>query len=425
MDDNRIAAGDDPGSLPLPRRAFLHRSAALVGGIAGGAATGTALAQTPAAAPWQQTPGAPPLPYGTRSRFEQAVRYPVKPFGDIAPGAGPTFSPIETLEGTITPNDLHFIRIHNGVPDIDPKQHRLLIHGMVDRPLVFTVDALLRYPMSSRIYFLECAGNSSRNLAPQPLQIPAGALHGLISCSEWTGVPLRMLLEEAGVKSGAGWVLAEGADAASMSRSVPLEKAFDDALIALYQNGERLRPEQGYPVRLLLPGWLGNTSVKWLRRLKVTDAPTQTKDETSKYTDPLPDGKARQFKFEMGVKSVITRPSSTMKLGGQGFHEISGMAWSGAGRISRVEVSTDGGKSWRDALLTGQDRARGLVRFRAGWDWRGEDAVLQSRATDEKGHVQPRRSEWTTLFAPDIRFHNNSIVSWAVGADGSVKNVYA
>jgi len=418
---NRVlSTGPEPGQS-LPRREFLRRGTA----VAGGAVTGAAFAQSEPAAPWQLKPGVPAAPYGVRSRFEQAARYPVRPYGDVAPGSGPTFCPIETLEGTITPNDLHFVRIHNGVPEIDPKQHRLLIHGMVDRPLVFTIDALMRYPMSSRTYFIECGGNSNRNLAPQPLQLPAGALHGLISCSEWTGVPLRMLLEEAGVKSEGRWLLAEGADAASMSRSVPLEKAFDDALIALYQNGERLRPEQGYPVRLLLPGWLGNSSVKWLRRLKVVDQPMQTKDETSKYTEPLPDGKALQFTFEMGVKSVITRPSSTMKLAGQGFHEISGIAWSGAGRIARVEVSADGGKTWRDAVLTGQDRPRAVVRFRTGWDWHGQEAILQSRATDEKGKVQPTRQSWLAVYAPDNRFQNNSIVSWAVGAEGSVKNVYA
>jgi sulfane dehydrogenase subunit SoxC len=425
MDDGRDSSIDEQIDPVSARRAFLRSGTALAGGLAGASLTGSALAQSDAAAPWQLKPGAPAAPYGTRSRFEQAVRYPVKPFGDIAPGSGPTFTPIEALEGTITPNDLHFVRIHNGVPDIDPKQHRLLIHGMVDRPLVFTVDALLRYPMTSRTYFLECAGNSNRNLAAQPPQLPAGALHGLISCTEWTGVPLRMLLEEAGVKSGASWLLAEGADAASLSRSLPIEKGFDDTLVALYQNGERLRPEQGYPVRLLVPGWLGNTSVKWLRRVKVVDGPTQTKDETSKYTEPLPDGKALQFTFEMGVKSVITRPSSTMKLAGQGFHEISGIAWSGAGRIARVEVSADGGKTWRDAVLTGQDRPRAVARFRTGWDWRGQEAVLQSRATDEKGKVQPTRQAWVAAYAPDIRFHNNSMVSWAVGADGSVKNVYA
>jgi sulfane dehydrogenase subunit SoxC len=416
--------GQDNAQAPdagQARRAFLRRGGVLVGGTLAGAA----IAQSDAAAPWQLKPGVPAPPYGTRSRYEQAVRYPVRPYGDIAPGSGPVFTPIEALDGTITPADLHFVRTHNGVPDIDPKQHRLLVHGMVDRPLVFTVESLLRYPMVSRIHFLECAGNSGRNLTPQPLQVPAGSLHGLISCSEWTGVPLKLLLEEAGVRTGASWLVAEGADAANMTRSVPLEKAFDDALVALYQNGERLRPEQGYPVRLFVPGWLGNLSIKWLHRLKVVDAPVQAKDETSKYTNPLPDGRAVQFAFEMGVKSVITRPSSTMKLGGQGYHEISGIAWSGAGRVRRVEVSTDSGRSWRDARLTGEERPRSLVRFRIPWEWRGEDAVLQSRATDDKGKVQPARADWLAGYAPDIRYNNNSIVSWSVLGDGSVRNVYA
>jgi len=209
-----------------------------------------------------------------------------------------------------------------------------------------------------------------------------------------------------------------------MRRRRAIEKAMDDAMIALYQNGERLRPEQGYPVRLLLPGWEGNMSVKWLRRIKATEGPTHTKDETSKYTDLQPDGRAQQFTFEMGVKSVITKPSSTMKLPRTGFYEISGIAWSGAGRIRRVEVSTDGGATWTDAALTGEERPNSLVRFRLPWEWTGKEAVLQSRATDEKGQVQPTRTAWRVQYSPGNIYHNHSIVSWSVGADGSVKNVY-
>jgi len=379
----------------------------------------------PGIEPWQTSPGVSAGGYGQPSPFEKSVvRHIVKPYGDVAPGTGPTFSPIEALDGVITPSGLHFVRNHNGIPSIDPSRHRLMIHGLVQRPLVFSVQAMLRYPMVTRPHFLECAGNSSRALTPQPLQIPAGGLHGLISCSEWTGIPLRTLLEEAGTDPAGRWLLAEGADAASMSRSVPMEKALDDAIIALYQNGERLRPEQGYPVRLLLPGWEGNMSAKWLRRLKVTDAPTHTKDETSKYTDPLPGGKALQFTYEMGVKSVITRPSAGMTLPGVGLHEISGIAWSGAGRIARVEVSTDGGASWKAAALQGEQFPKSLVRFSAPWQWDGAPAVLQSRATDEKGQVQPSRKAFLAKYAPDNRFHNNSIVSWAVGEDRSVKHVY-
>jgi len=407
------------------RRGFLKQGAALITGAASAGFASGAAAQGLAGQPWERVYGAGFTGYGQPSRFElPVVRHIGRPYGDLAPGSGAALSPIESLEGIITPSSLHNIRSHSGTPDIDPRQHQLLLHGLVARQLMFSIDSLSRYPMTTRTYFIECSGNSNRALVPQPAQVPAGAIHGNISCSEWTGVPLRMLLEEAGLQPEAKWLLAEGADSAHMSRSIPLEKALDDALIALYQNGERLRPEQGYPVRLLLPGWEGNTSVKWLRRLKATEGPTHTKDETSKYTDPLPDGRALQFTFEMGVKSVITKPSSTMTLPRLGFYEISGIAWSGAGHIRRVEVSTDGGSTWADAALAGEERAKSLVRFRLPWEWTGKAAVLQSRATDDKGRVQPLRKEWIARFAPDIRFHNNSIISWAVGADGSVKNVY-
>jgi sulfane dehydrogenase subunit SoxC len=403
------------------RRAFLARGAAL----ATGAATGTIDAQERARPAWEHSYGAPFSGYGTPSRFEQGVtRHLLRPYGELAPGTGAAFTPLERLDGIITPSGLHSNRSHSGMPDIDPKQHELLLHGMVDRALTFSMDALLRYPMVTRIYFIECAGNSSRNLAPLPVQLPAGAIHGNMSCSEWTGIPLRLLLEEARLQAGARWLLCEGADSAHMSRSIPIEKALDDTLIALYQNGERLRPEQGYPVRLVLPGWEGNMSVKWLRRIKVTDSPTHTRDETSKYTDLLRDGRALQFTFEMGVKSVITRPCATMTLSRPGFHEISGLAWSGAGRIRRVEVSMDGGRTWADAMLTGEERPKAFVRFRLPWEWTGHEAVLQSRATDETGHVQPTRQAWLARYAPANPYHHNAIVSWSVGTDGSVKNVY-
>src|SRR5689334_11913582 len=325
----------------MDRRTFLARSAGMA--AAGLAATVAKAEDAPPGVPkWMQEQGGPLNGYGQRSKFEESVkRYLGQPYGAIAPGSGVARSPIQEFEGTITPSSLHFERSHNGVPNIDPAQHRLMIHGLVNKPLVFTMNALRRYPMMSRTSFVECGGNSNPNtLSPKPPQIPAGAIHGLVSCSEWTGVSLALLLNEAGIQPGADWILAEGADPVAMSHSIPLEKALDDAMIALYQNGERLRPEQGYPVRLFLPGWEGNMNVKWLRRLKVTNGPTHTKDETSKYTDPLPDGKALQFTFEMGVKSVITSPSSGMNIEAHSYHEISGIAWSGAGRITRVEVST-------------------------------------------------------------------------------------
>ncbi len=407
------------------RRGFLKQGAALITGAASAGLAPGAAAQGLAGQPWERVYGAALTGYGQPSRFElPVVRHMVRPYGDLAPGSGAALAPIEKLEGIITPSGLHNNRSHSGTPDIDPKEHQLLLHGLVARPLKFSMDALWSYPMTTRMHFVECSGNSGRNLAPQPAQLPAGLLHGNMACSEWTGVPLRVLLEEAGLRPEARWLLAEGADSAHMSRSIPVEKALDDALIALYQNGERLRPEQGYPVRLLLPGWEGNMSVKWLRRLKATETPTFTKDETSKYTDLQPDGRALQFTFEMGVKSVITKPSSTMKLPRTGTYEISGLAWSGAGRIRRVEVSADGGVTWADATLTGEERPKALVRFRFPWEWTGKEAVLQSRATDEKGQVQPARTAWLAQYSPGNTYHNNSIVSWSVGADGSVKNVY-
>ena len=347
-----------------------------------------------------------------------------QPFGAVAPGTGASFTPLQSLDGTITPNGLHFERHHNGVPDIDPAQHRLLIHGLVKRPLFFSVDALLRYPMVSRICFIECGGNSFRNTLPEPPQVPCGMIHGLLSCSEWVGVPLATLLAEAGVDTKGKWILAEGADSATMSRSIPMEKVLDDALIALYQNGETIRPEQGYPMRLLLPGWLGNMNVKWLRRIKVTDGPTHTRDETSHYTDLKPDGKARQFTYVMEVKSVITHPSGGMTMHGPGFYQISGLAWSGRGRIIKVEVSADGGQSWAEAALQGPVLPQSLTRFRIPWQWNGGPAMLQSCATDEKGHVQETHKEWAAHYSPANRYHSNAVQTWHVTDEGSVRNVY-
>jgi sulfane dehydrogenase subunit SoxC len=425
--ERQSSARPEAESSPLVRRRnFLARSASVAGVAAATGVASAVQAQDLAGQTWERSYGSAFTGYGQPSRFEQpVVRHVGRPYGDLAPGTGAALTPIESLEGIITPSSLHNTRNHSGIPDVDPKQHQLVVHGLVGRNLSFTIDALSRYPMTTRTYFIECSGNSNRALAPEPAQVPAGAIHGNLSCSEWTGVPLRMLLEESAVRPDATWLLAEGADSAHMSRSIPIAKALDDALIALYQNGERLRPEQGYPVRLLLPGWEGNMSVKWLRRLKATAGPTHTKDETSKYTDLLPDGRAEQFTFEMGVKSVITKPSSTMKLPRPGFYEISGIAWSGAGRIRKVEVSTDGGSSWSAAALTGEERTKSLVRFRLPWEWGGGETVLLSRATDERGQVQPTRKAWKAQYAAAMIYHNNSIVAWGVGADGKVSHVYA
>jgi sulfane dehydrogenase subunit SoxC len=319
---------------------------------------------------------------------------------------------------------LHFERHHSGVPDIDPDQHQVLIHGLVERPLIFSMDALARYPMVSRIQFLECSGNSgAQNNAEAPQQT-AGGIHGLASCSDWTGVPLAVLLDEAGVKPEGKWLLAEGADAAAMSRSVPIAKAMDDAVLALYQNGERIRPEQGYPVRLFLPGYEGNMNVKWLRRIKVTAEPTMTKDETSKYSDLLPNGRSLLFTFPMEVKSVITSPSGMQTMQGPGLYQISGVAWSGFGRIRRVEVSADGGKTFAEAALDGPALPKSFTRFRMPWRWNGSPSVLMSRAVDETGAVQPTRAALMATRGASFRYHYNAIQSWSVAAAGAVSNVY-
>ncbi len=419
----RSRAGNPDGN---DRRKFLARGAGIVGAAVAGVTAKAGHAQEAASGPWMQTMGTPMRGYGNPSKFEGKVqRVAASGYATVTPGAGASRTPLQALEGTITPSGLHFERHHNGVPEIDPAQHRLMIHGLVKKPLVFTMETLERYPMTTRVYFVECTANSAPNTVnPKPPQVTAQAIHGLVSCSEWTGVPLAMLLNEAGIEAGADWLLAEGADAAAMSRSVPLAKGLDDALLALYQNGERLRPEQGYPVRLLLPGYEGNMNVKWLRRIKVTQGPTHTKDETSKYSDMIAGGKAKQFTFEMGVKSVITRPSFGGKLAARGFHEVSGLAWSGAGRIRRVDVSVDGGVTWREAALQGPVFTKSLTRFRLPWDWNGERAVLASRATDEKGNVQPTRSVWLAEHAQPARYHNHSIQTWEVAPDGSVANVF-
>ncbi len=363
--------------------------------------------------------GRPLRVYGERSEFEKSLRaLPTTKILEV----GQSYTPLAEIYGTITPSALHYERHHSGVPTIDPAAHRLLIHGLVDRPLIFTMDDLRRLPSVSRVCFIECAGNSHAGYGPR--DAPTVQLsHGLVSCCEWTGVRLSLLLSEAGVQPDAKWILAEGADACKMQRSIPLEKAMEDILVAYGQNGEALRPEQGYPLRLVIPGWEGNTNVKWLRRLKVTDQPYMTRDESSKYTDPMPDGTARQFTFVMEAKSVVTFPSGGQKLAGAGFHEVTGLAWSGRGRIDRVEVSTDGGSTWQDAGLGEPRLPTALTRFQLPWHWDGREAIVQSRATDETGYVQPSHEALVAVRGANYEYHNNSIRPWKVLADGSVTDV--
>jgi sulfane dehydrogenase subunit SoxC len=419
--DGDVAAGNGL----LDRRLFLRGGAAAVGGgVSGLGLSAPAAAEPLTVAEWTKEPGAPFDGYGQPSRHEaKVVRVATNP--PNAPGTGASRTPHQFLSGMITPNGLHFERSHSGIPDIDPAAHRFLIHGLVKRPLVFTLEALARYPMTSRIAFLECAGNGQLLFAKEPAAAGVQALQGLVSCAEWTGVSLALLLDEAGVDPKAQWLLAEGADAAGMSRSVPLAKARDDALIALYQNGERIRPANGYPMRLLLPGYQGNMSVKWLRRIKLTESPTMTRDETSRYSVLLQDGRVAQFKFPMDAKAVVTQPSPGLALKGAGLYEISGLAWSGHGKIAKVEVSADGGQSWAPAALSEPVLSKALTRFRLPWRWSGGPAVLQARATDETGYVQPTRAAQVAERGAKGIFHCNAITSWAVAANGEVKHVYA
>ena len=331
-------------------------------------------------------------------------------------------TPLADLMGTITPADLHFERHHAGIPDIQFEDHELLVHGMVERPMVFRMSELMRYPQVSRIRFLECSGNGGGvyNRERMPTEITVQALDGLLSTSEWTGVPVSTILREVGVRPGASWILAEGGDSAVMSRSVPLDKVMSDSMLAYGQNGERIRPEQGYPLRLFNPGYEGNTSVKWLRRIEVTDQPTHTRDETSKYTDPLGDGTVRQYSLMMDAKSVITFPSYPYILPDKGWWEIRGLAWTGRGRITRVEVSTDGGRSWSDAALEGPILDKSTVRFRHLFDWRGRDTVIMSRATDETGYVQPTVEQLWEARGTRTSYHQNHQRAWKIARTGEV-----
>ncbi len=426
FDDNREVFAS------TERRKFLVKTAALSGAAVAGGAASPAAAQSenlpPRVPKWMQAPGEPVLwrKYGLPSEFEQDVIRRFSPNRPMKiPGEGPSYTPLQSLRGVITPSGLVFERHHGGIPNIDSAQHRLMVHGLVKRPMQFSIDDLMRFPAVSRIYFLECSGNTNTEYrAPTAKSVQFS--HGLFSNCEWTGVLLSTVLQEVGLDPKAQWVLAEGADSAAMTRSVPIAKCLDDAMLVFTQNGEALRPEQGYPLRLFLPGWEGNMSIKWLRRIKVASEPFMTREETSKYTDLMPDGRSRQFSYVMEAKSVITFPSPDFKLEERGFYEISGLAWSGNGRISRVHVSTDGGRNWREAQLHEPVLSRAAVRFHLPWRWDGGEAILQSRAVDETGYVQPTRQQIVDARGTGPWFyHNNAIQSWKVSKSGEVTNVHA
>jgi len=411
--------------LPVAGNGLLDRRLFLRGGLAGGTVLLSASAGGVERETWMKAPGAPMDELGEPSAHEAHVKRTSVRSSPGTTGTGVSFTPHEHLDGIITPSRLHFERHHSGIPDIDPAQHRLVIHGLVERPLSFDLNSLGRYPTVSRINFLECSGNSGASLAPEPVQAPLSAVHGLVAASEWGGIPLSVLLDEVGVKPGAKWLIADGADSPLMSRSIPLDKAMDDAIVALYQNGERLRPSNGYPMRLFLPGWEGNMCVKWLRTIKVTDQPAMTKDETSKYSDLQPDGSAKLFSFPMGVKSVITSPSFGQKLRSPGIYQVSGIAWSGSGRIVRVDISADGGKTWAEAALDEHVLPKSLTRFRSAWRWDGSSSVIMSRAIDETGNVQPTRATLLENRSSGFFYHYNGIQAWRIADTGEVTNVYA
>jgi sulfane dehydrogenase subunit SoxC len=421
------------GNGLLHRRALLSRGLALAGAAGASGVPMAAAAEPLTEADWSLVPGDPVPAYQLPSKFaKNVVRTLANP--NFEPRTSQSRTPHQLLDGMITPNGVFFTIVHGGVPAIDPSVHQLVIHGLVKRPLVFSLDTLLRYPMTSRILFLECGGNSAPLFSPQPIQADAQALHGLVSCAEWTGVKLSTLLEETGVDPTAKWFIAEGADPPHIMRSVPLAKAFDDAMIALYQNGEPLMPGNGYPMRLLLPGYEGNMNVKYLRRIKLLTEPAMSYYESQVYTTPLPTGKAYNFYFINEVKSFITQPSPGRALQQPGLYEISGVAYSGKGRISKVMVSADGGGSWAEAALQEPVLSMAFTRFRMPWRWNGGPAILQSRAWDEDGNAQPTRAQFVAArgelpsVPPLLGFanhHFNAVVSWAIDTKGTISHAYA
>ena len=410
------------------RRQFLAGAA-----IAGGAAATSTLAHAQAAPdpaitelqPWQQYlgPGVDAAPYGVPSQYEAHVVRRNVPWLTADAVSSVNFTPLHELDGIITPNGLCFERHHAGVADVDPAEHRVMINGLVDNPLVFTMEDIMRFPRENRTYFLECAANSGmewRGAQLNGCQFTHGMIHNVV----YTGVPLRLLLEEAGVQGNAAWVLPEGADASGMTRSIPLEKAMDDCLVATHMNGERLRPEQGYPIRLVVPGWEGNMWVKWLRRIEVGDEPWHHREETSKYTDLLEDGNARRFTWVMDAKSVITNPSPQAPIThGPGPTVITGVAWSGRGTIPRVDVSLDGGMNWHQARMSGPSLDKSMHRFYYEFDWDGSPLLIQSRAHDSTGYVQPTKEQLRHYRGENSIYHNNGIQTWAIDESGQAENV--
>jgi len=407
------------------RRKLLQGAAVL--GVASRARADDNLAKNlpPNVPEWSRTLGAPILasPYGVPSKFEASVKRRESPGLTRTPHSSVAFTPLQNLFGIITPSGLHFERHHAGMPEVDPHQHRLMVHGLVANPRLYTMDDIVRFPSVSRIHFIECGANTGMEWSR--VAVPTVQYsHGMLSCSEWSGVLLATLLDEVGIdRQKAKFILAEGADGASLTRTIPLANALDDVIVAYAQNGEMLRPEQGYPLRLVVPGIQGVSSVKWLRRLEVGEQPWNTREESLHYVDLMPGGIHRQYTWVQEAKSVITAPSGGQVLLDRGYHEITGLAWSGRGRIKRVDVSTDGGRNWRTARLQEPVLTKALTRFRMDWSWDGNPALLQSRAIDETGYVQPMIRQLRAVRGTRSIYHNNAIQTWAVDATGEVSNV--
>jgi len=410
------------------RKSFVAAGAALAAPLAARAAEGDpAILNLPE---WSKTLGMPVAlnPYGQPSKYESQLLRRESPGLTRVPQASVSFTPLQGLFGIITPSGLHFERHHQGWYDVDPAVHRLMINGsdpaFLKKPKVYTMDDLMRLPSVSRIHFIECGANTGLewgNVAVPTVQYT----HGMLSCSEFTGVPLKLLLEDCGVDyKKARYVLAEGADGSSMTRTIPMEMVENGEVFVAYgMNGEMLRPENGYPLRLVVPGVQGVSWVKWLRRIEVGDQPWATKDEAVHYIDLMPDGLHRQYTSIQECKSVITTPSGGQRLLEKGFYNVSGLAWSGRGKITRVDVSSDGGLNWKPARIEGPVQDKALTRFNINWVWDGKEAMLQSRAIDETGYVQPTYGQLRAVRGSKSVYHNNAIQTWKVDQSGEISNV--
>jgi sulfane dehydrogenase subunit SoxC len=418
-------------SASRSRRAFLRAGLAAGGaGALGSLEVAAARAGNPANQPpnvpdWSRHlgDGVAVRTYGKPSRHEAHVIRRDVEWLTASRESSVSFTPIHELDGIITPNGLCFERHHAGIAEVAREDYRLIVHGLVERPLIFTLDDIKRMPRVNRAYFCECAANSGMEWRGAQLN-GCQYTHGMVHCVMYTGVPMKVLLEEAGLRANAKWLLLEGGDAAAMTRSLPVQKVLDDALIAYRMNGEALYAENGYPVRVVLPGWEANMWIKWLRRIEVGDQPWHHREETSKYTDLMANGKARRFTYVMDAKSVITSPSPQAPLNHRsGFTVLSGLAWSGRGHIARVDVSLDGGRNWRTAHIDGPVWDKALTRFYYEFDWDGEELLLQSRAIDETGYVQPSKAELRKVRGVNSIYHNNGIQTWHVLKSGEVENV--